>query len=110
MQRNPSHFGSKSRPSSCGTSCTALASIGFTGGITGSFTEFDRSPPQKLEPVLVMDVDDTPAEAAIRAEARAWLESVAKRRGDSDGAWRSFRAKTDEADRAHLQMAKDWQR
>ncbi|MEO7429938.1 MAG: acyl-CoA dehydrogenase family protein [Acidimicrobiales bacterium] len=57
-----------------------------------------------------MDVDDTPAEAAVRAEARAWLESVAKRRGEGDGDWRSFRAKTDEQDAAHLEMAKGWQR
>ncbi|MEX2293951.1 MAG: acyl-CoA dehydrogenase family protein [Acidimicrobiales bacterium] len=57
-----------------------------------------------------MDVDDTPAEAAVRAEARAWLESVAKRRGQGDGDWRSFRAKTDEQDAAHLEMGKAWQR
>ncbi len=57
-----------------------------------------------------MDVDDTPAEAAVRAEARAWLESVAKRRGDGDGDWQSFRAKTDEDDLAQLEMAKAWQR
>ena len=57
-----------------------------------------------------MDVDDTPAEAAVRAEARAWLESVAKRRGEGDGGWRSFRAKTDEADVAQLATAKAWQR
>ena len=57
-----------------------------------------------------MDIDDTPAEAAVRAEARAWLESVAKRRGEGDGDWRSFRAKTDEQDLAHLEMGKAWQR
>ncbi|MGQ0831923.1 MAG: acyl-CoA dehydrogenase family protein [Microthrixaceae bacterium] len=57
-----------------------------------------------------MDVDDTPAEAAVRAEARAWLESVAKRRGDGEGDWRAFRAKTDEQDVAQLEMAKRWQR
>jgi alkylation response protein AidB-like acyl-CoA dehydrogenase len=57
-----------------------------------------------------MDVDDTPAEAAIRAEARAWLESVAQRRGDGDGAWRAFRAKTDEDDAAQLEAARTWQR
>ena len=38
MQRNPSHLGSNSSPASWGTSCTALASIGFTGGITGRST------------------------------------------------------------------------
>ena len=46
-----------------------------------------------------MDFDDTPEEAAIRAEARAWLESVAKRRGEGDGDWRAFRARTHEEDR-----------
>ncbi|MFZ6003674.1 MAG: acyl-CoA dehydrogenase family protein [Actinomycetota bacterium] len=56
-----------------------------------------------------MDVDDTPAEAAIRAEARAWLESVAKRRGEGEGDWRAFRAKTDAEDAAQLEMAKAWQ-
>jgi len=57
-----------------------------------------------------MDVDDTPAEAIVRAEARAWLESVARRRGDGNGDWRRFRAKTDEADAAHLALARAWQR
>jgi alkylation response protein AidB-like acyl-CoA dehydrogenase len=57
-----------------------------------------------------VDVDDTPAEAAVRAEARAWLESVAKRRGDGDGDWQAFRAKTDADDLAQLEMAKAWQR
>ena len=57
-----------------------------------------------------MDVDDTPQEAAVRAEARAWLESVAKRRGDGDGDWQAFRAKTDAEDEAQLEMARAWQR
>ncbi len=57
-----------------------------------------------------MDVDDTPAEAAVRERARAWLESVARRRGEGDGDWQSFRAKTDEADAAHLETARAWQR
>jgi alkylation response protein AidB-like acyl-CoA dehydrogenase len=57
-----------------------------------------------------LDVDDTPAEAAVRAEARTWLRSVAKPRGEGEGDWRSFRAKTDEADAAQLEMAKAWQR
>jgi alkylation response protein AidB-like acyl-CoA dehydrogenase len=56
-----------------------------------------------------VDVDDTPAEAAVRAEARAWLTSVAKLRGDGEGDWRAFRAKTDDEDAAHLEMAKAWQ-
>jgi alkylation response protein AidB-like acyl-CoA dehydrogenase len=57
-----------------------------------------------------VDVDDTPAEAAVRAQARAWLSSVAKLRGEGEGDWRSFRAKTDEADAAQLELAKAWQR
>jgi alkylation response protein AidB-like acyl-CoA dehydrogenase len=57
-----------------------------------------------------MDVDDTPAEAAVRAEARAWLTSVARPRGQGDGDWRSFRAKTDEQDLAQLELARRWQR
>src|SRR3546814_8036083 len=38
MQRKPSHFGSYRSPSWRGTSCTALASIGLTGGMTGRST------------------------------------------------------------------------
>lgn len=57
-----------------------------------------------------MDVEDTPAEAKVRQEARAWLSSVAKRRGEGDGDWRSFRAKTDEQDAEHLELARRWQR
>ena len=57
-----------------------------------------------------MDVDDTPAEAAVRSAARTWLETVARRRGEGDGDWRSFRAKSDEQDAAQLAMAKAWQR
>ena len=57
-----------------------------------------------------MDVDDTPAEAAVRAEARRWLRSVAKVRGEGEGDWRSFRAKTDDEDVAQLEMARAWQR
>src|SRR6201999_1027651 len=36
--RKPSHLGSYSRPGSRGTACTAFASIGRTGGITGRST------------------------------------------------------------------------
>ena len=56
-----------------------------------------------------MDFDDTPAEAAVRTEARAWLETVAKRRGEGDGDWRAFRAKNDDEDAAQLARAKAWQ-
>ena len=41
MHRKPSHFGSYSSPAGCddgsGRSLTDFASIGFTGGMTGSF-------------------------------------------------------------------------
>ena len=57
-----------------------------------------------------MDVDDTPAEADVRARARAWLASVAKPRGEGDGDWRAFRAKTDDQDAAQLETARSWQR
>jgi len=57
-----------------------------------------------------VDVDDTEAEAAIRAEARAWLRTVAKPRGEGEGDWRSFRAKSDADDQAQLDLARAWQR
>ncbi len=57
-----------------------------------------------------MDFEDTPAEATFRAEARAWLESMATLRSDGDGAWRTFRSKTIEDDAHHLEAARRWQR
>ena len=56
-----------------------------------------------------MDFDDTPEEAAIRVEARAWLESVAKRRGEGDGDWQEFRAKDEAEDSAQQARGKAWQ-
>src|SRR5258708_33232688 len=56
-----------------------------------------------------MDFDDAPDEAALRTEARSWLDSVAKRREDGDGSWRRFRAKNEEDDAAQLAEAKAWQ-
>lgn len=56
-----------------------------------------------------MDFDDTPEEAAFRAEARAWLEDHAVRRGaagDFSDAYLSGRI--DEA--AHAEHCKEWQR
>ena len=38
-QRKPSHFGSYRRSGARGTACTALASIGRTGGMTGRSTQ-----------------------------------------------------------------------
>jgi alkylation response protein AidB-like acyl-CoA dehydrogenase len=57
-----------------------------------------------------MDVDDTPEEAAAREEARAWLRTVAKPRGEGDGDWRAFRARTDEEDADQMARGKAWQR
>jgi len=57
-----------------------------------------------------MDFDDTPTEAAFRADVVTWLSSVAKPRGEGDGAARRFRAKTEAADEANLAEAKAWQR
>ena len=57
-----------------------------------------------------MDVEDTPEEAAARAEAQAWLRTVAKPRGEGEGDWRAFRARTDEEDAAQMARAKAWQR
>jgi alkylation response protein AidB-like acyl-CoA dehydrogenase len=57
-------------------------------------------------------VDDTPEEAAFRAEARAWLEAHAElRRGDED--WTLYHFSGDpspEAAAAHLRRCREWQR
>src|SRR3954469_24671002 len=69
MHRNPSHFGSWSRPSGTsagiGICLTDLASIGFTGGITGRRTTeryplalerghtFRRPPARRTVPAVV---------------------------------------------------------
>jgi alkylation response protein AidB-like acyl-CoA dehydrogenase len=57
-----------------------------------------------------MDVDDTPEEAAARAEARAWLKTVAKPRGEGGGDWKAFRARTEDEDVDQLTRGKAWQR
>ena len=56
-----------------------------------------------------MDFDDTPAEAAFRAEVVAWLSSIAKPRSEGGTAWRRFRAKTESDDERFLAEAKAWQ-
>jgi len=56
-----------------------------------------------------VDFDDTPEEAAFRAEVVAWLSSVAKPRAVGDGSWRRYRAKTEEDDEAFLAEARAWQ-
>jgi alkylation response protein AidB-like acyl-CoA dehydrogenase len=59
-----------------------------------------------------VDFDDTPEEAAFRAEARAWLEAHAKRRtDDASEIRRLFRADpSKEADLEHVRRCKEWQR
>ena len=53
-----------------------------------------------------MDFDDTPEEAAFRAEARVWLEAHARYR-DPDAIYRLPAAR---ADRGHVEECRAWQR
>src|SRR5688572_3484297 len=48
--RKPSHFGSKSHPSPCGSSLTRFASIGKTGGFTGRSIPKAVIPSEPREP------------------------------------------------------------
>jgi len=58
-----------------------------------------------------VDFDDTPVEAAFRAEARAWLETHASRRPvGSIGARSRLRDPSPEAQAAHVESCKAWQR
>jgi acyl-CoA dehydrogenase len=53
---------------------------------------------------------DTPAEAAFRAQARAWLEANARRRSGR-GDWSAGpRAHTDAAEREFFERCREWQR
>jgi alkylation response protein AidB-like acyl-CoA dehydrogenase len=58
-----------------------------------------------------MDFDDTPEEAAFRAEARAWLQANAREKsGDTDFARHYHTAVVDEgAEAAHVRRCKQWQ-
>ena len=56
-----------------------------------------------------MDFDDTPEEAAFRAECVAWLEANASRRGGAAEMWATLRTHSEDADRAALATAKAWQ-
>ena len=58
-----------------------------------------------------MDLGDTPEEAAFRAEARAWLEAHARRKGEDDhGATRLFAELSPEEEARLVAEAKAWQR
>jgi acyl-CoA dehydrogenase len=54
-----------------------------------------------------MDFNDTPEEAAFRAEARAWLEANAKLRGVDDGGGVDLGERVDDET---LRAAKEWQK
>lgn len=69
-----------------------------------------------LPPVLEhtrsrMDFDDTPAERALRTEARTWLDANATRVGpEALEELRTFRTHTEEEDAALVEEARAWQR
>lgn len=56
-----------------------------------------------------MDFDDTPEEAAYRAEARAWLEQHAKLRGDDTRHRGGMSDAYSEEEARHVKEAKEWQ-
>ena len=58
----------------------------------------------------LVDFDDTPEEAAFRAEARAWLERHARPRGAANVARRAPHDPSPEADARHVEACKRWQR
>jgi len=58
-----------------------------------------------------MDIDDTPEEAAFRADARTWLDDHAERRSNRSPAQRSrWRDPSPEAQAAHAAACQAWQR
>ena len=57
-----------------------------------------------------MDFSDTPAEAAFRAEARAWLEATAERRRVSRETWKARYGETDGLARAKAFQAQEARR
>ena len=58
-----------------------------------------------------MDFDDSPEEAAFRAECRAWLDANAELRAEvgNSAVWAMLRPRTEDADRGALATAKEWQ-
>jgi alkylation response protein AidB-like acyl-CoA dehydrogenase len=57
-----------------------------------------------------MDFDDTPAEAAFRAEARAWLEGHAPLKAKGAALRNPFADPHGDADGEHVRRCKQWQR
>ena len=56
-----------------------------------------------------MRIEDTPEEAAFRAEARGWLAANARRLTHTDADWSQMRGHTPEAEAAHLERCREWQ-
>ena len=58
-----------------------------------------------------MDFDDTPQEAAFRAEVRTWLQAKARPRSDDADFSRHYHTAVvdDDAEAAHVQRCKHWQ-
>jgi acyl-CoA dehydrogenase len=56
-----------------------------------------------------VDFDDTPEEAAFRAEVRDWLSRHAQPRGDAAAAQRAHHDPDPEADARHVAACKKWQ-
>jgi alkylation response protein AidB-like acyl-CoA dehydrogenase len=57
-----------------------------------------------------VDFDDTPEEAAFRAEVRAWLTEHARPRGEATSLHRAHHDPDPEADARHVKACKTWQR
>jgi alkylation response protein AidB-like acyl-CoA dehydrogenase len=57
-----------------------------------------------------VDFDDTPEEAAFRAEVRAWLTEHARPRGEATSLHRAHHDPDPEADARHVKACKAWQR
>jgi alkylation response protein AidB-like acyl-CoA dehydrogenase len=57
-----------------------------------------------------MRIEDTPEEQAFRAEARAWLEANASPLTHTDADWSRARGHSPEAEAAHLERCRAWQR
>ncbi len=113
MQRNPSHFGSKRRPVVARHRVHRLGQHRLHRRHHGQVHGWDRTAGRSRTRTCSSGRRRHPRARPRRrgAAARAWLAaSVAKPRGEGDGDWRAFRAKTDDQDAAQLEMARAWQR
>src|SRR5687768_12534741 len=69
----------------------------------------ERTSPGRERNNAGMDFDDSPEEAAFRAEARAWLEAHARRRGPDDVIPYGMPDAHTPEEAEHVQRARDWQ-